>query len=594
MRYHFSILILFFLFFWFKHFLPHSFISENKHHSFQQFVYASNHEKQYFKIRNREFIHPLPGEITSILVAATSDMHGTLGIFCDFDCDQVKGLLHLVPVIKELRVRDPQMLLLDGGDTYQGSMMQFYLNHVQPSVPFQDPLLQLMNKLRYDAMTLGNHDLEMPLDKLSWRMRKASFPFLGANIQWKTETLGEFSKSTNSITTPFQNLHPYHVHERNGVRLGILGMTTPGVPIWLDPLQIKDFRIKEILSSSRKWISVLRDEEKVDLLIGLFHSGADKDYDDRTAIKLGLPSPNASGQVAKVLKQFDLLIAGHTHQTIPKYALDELPRFSVPIIFPGAYAKGVSVVKIKLIENQQRWQIYDMKFDFKSARINQDPMSIKEEIGLSDEMLESVRNYRSQPSKVILKEIPEKVVRNDCLSKLSHVALQQPGKESKFSLLPGSWHTADIKREDLGKPILRKHLFQWMRYDNLPVLANLYGLQIRIMLNPMLRKFQERRIRSSTYLVPGGFEAVPVVEDGPVRLSLKEWNGSTIREDELYKVWMTNYHWNGGSDIRSRALLHDSQLLKREQRFLRDAVFDFLAAKHPKLPLSCKQFLEPI
>ena len=53
-------------------------------------------------------------------MAATSDMHGTLGIFCDFDCDQVKGLLHLVPVIKELRVRDPQMLLLDGGDTYQG------------------------------------------------------------------------------------------------------------------------------------------------------------------------------------------------------------------------------------------------------------------------------------------------------------------------------------------------------------------------------------------------------------------------------------------------------------------------------------------
>ncbi|MDP6090560.1 MAG: hypothetical protein QF537_01295 [SAR324 cluster bacterium] len=55
-------------------------------------------------------------------MAATSDMHGTLGIFCDFDCDQVKGLLHLVPVIKELRVRDPQMLLLDGGDTYQGSI----------------------------------------------------------------------------------------------------------------------------------------------------------------------------------------------------------------------------------------------------------------------------------------------------------------------------------------------------------------------------------------------------------------------------------------------------------------------------------------
>ena len=136
-------------------------------------------------------------------------------------------------------------------------------------------------------------------------------------------------------------------------------------------------------------------------------------------------------------------------------------------------------------------------------------------------MLESILNYRSHPSKVILKENPQKVVRNDCRSKLSDVALQKPGKESKFSLLLGSWHTADIKREDLGKPILRKHLFQWMRYDNLPVLANLYGRQIRIMLNQMLPKLQERRIRSSTYLVPGSFEAVSVVGDGPVRLSLK-------------------------------------------------------------------------
>ena len=57
---------------------------------------------------------------------------------------------------------------------------------------------------------------------------------------------------------------------------------------------------------------------------------------------------------------------------------------------------------------------------------------------------------------------------------------------------------------------------------------------------------------------------------------------------------MTNYHWNGGLDILSRALLHDSQLLKRDQRFLRDAIFAYIAAKHPKFPFSCKQFLEPI
>ena len=115
-----------------------------------------------------------------------------------------------------------------------------------------------MNFLKYDAMTLGNHDLEMPQEKLIWRMKESSFPWLGANV------LQEPEHSNHSL-----RFDPYKVLERNGVRIGILGMTTPGIPVWLDSPKLKGFSFQDILSSSRKWVSVLKNQEKVDLLIGL-------------------------------------------------------------------------------------------------------------------------------------------------------------------------------------------------------------------------------------------------------------------------------------------------------------------------------------
>ncbi len=560
-----------------------SFFSLEKNHFFKRVVLASDFEKHPFVVRNREPIRPQKGATASLMVAATSDMHGSLGILCVINCNEVKGLLHLAPLIQKLREENPQMLLLDGGDTFQGGILQFYINHVQVSAPWHDPLLHTMNFLKYDAMTLGNHDLEMSQEKLIWRMKESSFPWLGANVQQDPED------SNHSL-----RLDPYKVLERNGIRIGILGMTTPGIPIWLDSPKLKGFSFQDILSSSRKWISVLKNQEKVDLLIGLYHSGGDMDYDEKIALKLGWDTPNASGQVAKLLREFDLLIAGHTHQTIPNRPQAELPRFPVPMIFPGAYARGLSVVKIQLKESGGRWQIKNMNFDYIK------PTAPSKESGLlrmnrfSNQLIETVKSYASQPTQVILKEKPERNTRNQCLNNLNHISLQDSDKTQKFSLLPGNWHPAGFKVEDLGKPILRKHLFQWMRYDNRAVLAKLFGKQIRTILNPLLRKLQGRKIRYNQYLVPGGFKAVPDNEDKPEDLFLMKLDGSPIKENEFYQVWMTNYHWNGGADVRSRALLHDSQLLRRDSRFLRERVFDFLKQDQPQLPKSCLKFLEPL
>ena len=143
-----------------------SIFSLDKNHFFKRVVLASDFEKQPFEVRSRGPNRPQKGATVSLLVAATSDMHGSLGILCVINCNEVKGLFQLAQLIQKLREENPQMLLLDGGDTFQGGILQFYINHVQVSAPWHDTSLHTMNFLKYDTMTLGNHDLEMPQEKM--------------------------------------------------------------------------------------------------------------------------------------------------------------------------------------------------------------------------------------------------------------------------------------------------------------------------------------------------------------------------------------------------------------------------------------------
>ncbi len=133
------------------------------------------------------------------------------------------------------------------------------------------------------------------------------------------------------------------------------------------------------------------------------------DYDEKIPLKLGWDTPNASGQVAKLLREFDLLIAGHTHQTIPNRPQAELPRFPVPMIFPGAYARGLSVLKIQMKESGGRWQIKNMNFDYITSTAPSKESGILRMNRFSNQLIETVKSYASQPTQVILKEKPEKI-----------------------------------------------------------------------------------------------------------------------------------------------------------------------------------------
>lgn len=223
----------------------------------------------------------------------TSDVHGSI-----FSYDYLRnkntlgGLPSVYNYVSSLRRRFPgQVVLTDGGDVLQGQPTSYYYNFIKRDAPHL--VASAMNELEYDAMAIGNHDIETGHDVYDRFIAQSKAPVLGANV---------IDERTGQCY-----LKPYTIVERCGVRIAILGMTSPAIPNWLPRLLWKDLYFQEMVSCARTWVNYIRENENPDLLVGLFHSGFDG----------GMEFPeyreNASAQVAREVPGFDLICYGHDH-----------------------------------------------------------------------------------------------------------------------------------------------------------------------------------------------------------------------------------------------------------------------------------------
>src|ERR1041385_3484309 len=152
-----------------------------------------------------------------VVILSTTDMHGRV-FPIDYYTNKYDnvGIAKVATLVKEARKTDPDLLLVDSGDTIQGTPLEYFHNKRNNAPP--DPMMLAMNALKYDSMTVGNHEYNFGLQVLNKEASEAKFPFLSANT---------YDAGTN--TTHYQ---PYIVKEVQGVRIGVLGLTTPGIPNW--------------------------------------------------------------------------------------------------------------------------------------------------------------------------------------------------------------------------------------------------------------------------------------------------------------------------------------------------------------------------
>ncbi len=172
-----------------------------------------------------------------VTILATTDVHGNI-LPVDYYSNKpdARGLACAATIIKQARKENPELLLLDSGDTIQGTPLVYYHNRRNNQPP--DPMMVAMNALKYDAMAVGNHEYNFGLKVLEKARGEAHFPWLSANT---------YRKGTDQTA-----YDPYVVREVSGVRVGILGLTTPGVPDWENTENYAGLEFRETVGEARK------------------------------------------------------------------------------------------------------------------------------------------------------------------------------------------------------------------------------------------------------------------------------------------------------------------------------------------------------
>ena len=153
-----------------------------------------------------------------ITILGTSDMHGNIWGFSYEDSKETdnNGMARLYTYIQQVRAENPNTILIDAGDDIQGTIMTDDIYNKIPEEPH--PVVAAMNYMGYDAMTLGNHEFNWGIDTMQKILSQAQFPVLAANVK---DTSGGFVTGAG-----------WTIVEKDGVKVAVIGVVTPDVPIW--------------------------------------------------------------------------------------------------------------------------------------------------------------------------------------------------------------------------------------------------------------------------------------------------------------------------------------------------------------------------
>ncbi|NLC65952.1 MAG: bifunctional metallophosphatase/5'-nucleotidase [Clostridium sp.] len=308
-------------------------------------------------------------EKDNLTILFTHDMHDNLESFNMMKDDKLEsrgGFARLSSAIKEERDKDPDLLLVDAGDYSMGTLYQtIFETH--------SPTLRLMGKMGYDATTLGNHEFDFRPEGLSNSLLTAfrsgdTLPSIVAtNTKFPKADLNDSLKALKN-TFDEVDVKDYLVINKKGVKIGIIGLMGEEADSNAPMAEVK---FTDIVEESKKFVDILKNKEKVDLIIALSHTGTD-----------GKEGKSEDEILAKKVPEIDIIISGHSHTVLPEPIIIG----NTIIASSGRYTENLGTMKIK--KDKEKWILED----YNVKKIDDTYDEDKEIKNLIDEFKKDVEN----------------------------------------------------------------------------------------------------------------------------------------------------------------------------------------------------------
>ena len=482
-------------------------------------------------------------------VVETSDVHGHFFPYDFISGGSLKGTLARVSTYVNCLRQEygDHLLLIDNGDILQGQPCVYWSNYVIPED--ENLAASVINYMRYDVEAVGNHDVETGHKVYDKWIREVRCPVLGANIVDKQNQL------------PY--VHPYALIERDGVRIAILGMLTPAIPIWLNENLWQGLEFQDMVSCARRWVRYIQQVEHPDLIFGLFHSGLNGGITMENGIE-----EDATERVAQEVEGFDVIFFGHDHQ-VHNIVLKNPHGQDVLCLDPSNNARNVAEATIELTFDGDRLVDKDIKGDIVDMCDEQ----------VDDHMLAHFQPRIEQIKQFVGRRIGTFVT--GCSTRDSYFGnsafidfihqLQLQITKADISFNAPLSFDAKI---DAG-PVTVADMFKLYRFENQLYVVKMTGREIRghlemsydLWVNTMTKpadhllllnadsKDDQQRLGFKNYTF--NFDSASGIDyevdvtkpDGEKVHILRMTNGEPFDEDKVYKVVMNSYRANGGGDL---------------------------------------------
>ncbi len=272
-------------------------------------------------------------ESRNLVILGTSDIHGNVDNY-DYYTDSVptgssaRGLTKVMTYVKGVLAENPDnTLLIDNGDTIQGTPLVYYFGVLHPELA-PNPMATVMNAMGFVSATVGNHEFNYGPGVFKRYQDAADFPLLSANV-------------TGCQDYTFT---PYIIKDVNGVQVGILGLTPPAVKYWERPENITGCVFGDAMDAANHYVPIMK-AEGADVIVVAAHTGLDDTYGYGR-------EENFARFLAEEVPGIDVILAGHAHANVSGQFIN-----GVLITEPNYHTRNLSDIRITVTGEGSDWAV---------------------------------------------------------------------------------------------------------------------------------------------------------------------------------------------------------------------------------------------